>query len=161
MFIIVEGPDGAGKTTLIEKLKQQFDNQFSNCEVIHFGKIDDPSKYFDIYVCAIIEQYERKVDVTILDRCWYSDRVYGPVMRNHEELAEEQARDLDRAVIAHGGGMIIYCDAPTHVLWARCRQRGETYVTKVEQLIAIAELYKEEMQKSLLPVIYYNTAEGF
>jgi len=161
MFIIVEGPDGAGKTTLIEKLRQQFNNQFSNCEVIHFGKIDDPSKYFDIYMQAIAEQYESMIDVTILDRCWYSDRVYGPIMRNKEEMSKEKARRLDQAVVESGGGMIIYCDAPTHVLWTRCRKRGETYITKPEQIIAIAELYKEEMKESLLPVIYYNTAEGF
>jgi thymidylate kinase len=161
MFIIVEGPDGAGKTTLINKLKEQFENDYSSCEVVHFGKIDNPDEYFRIYLEAIMNQVDQCVSVSIFDRCWYSDRVYGPVMRNAEEMTFDQARNLDQHVIERGGGMIIYCDAPIDVLWSRCRERGESYITDVDQLEQIAMLYKVEIKQSLLPVVYYNTALGF
>lgn len=161
MFIIVEGPDGAGKSTLIEKLEKQFNNTNSVCEKLHFGVPEDPSKYYDIYTAAITQQYNNCVDVTIFDRCWYSDRVYGPVMRGKEEMPLTSAIELEQYITECGGGMIIYCDAPVEVLWARCRVRGETYITDIMQLNAIAELYKTVMSEATLPVVYYNTALSF
>lgn len=159
MFIIVEGPDGAGKTTLVKKLQHQFDSDDKTFKLVHFGRIDDPSKYFDLYFKTIKDA--EGVDVTVFDRSWYSDRVYGPVMRGQEEMTFENARKLDQAIFTYGGGMIIYCDSPISILWQRCRERGETYITDVRDLSKIATLYRQEIEASNLPVVYYDTSLGF
>ena len=159
MFIIVEGPDGAGKTTLIEKLKHQLDQDDHKCEVVHFGKIDNPDEYFDIYRKEIRKHFPD--ETVIFDRSWYSDRVYGPVMRNTIEMSKDQAQLLDLDVFTYGGGMIIYCDAPLEVLWARCRERGETYIETPEQLDALKMMYQLIMKEATLPVVYYDTHMGY
>lgn len=150
-YIIVEGPDGAGKTTLIEELLKSYPGAISK----HFGHIPNPDEYWSIYAEAIEENNNKTV--VIFDRSWYSDMVYGPVMRNKLEMSPIHARMLDALVVANGGGMIIYCTAKTDILWKRCKARGETYITSIEQLNAISQTYEDVMDLAKLPVIRYNT----
>ncbi|MCD7962334.1 MAG: dTMP kinase [Rikenellaceae bacterium] len=41
-FIVLEGLDGAGKSTQIKKLIDHFENQGKNCRYIHFPRFDSP-----------------------------------------------------------------------------------------------------------------------
>ena len=154
MFIILEGPDGAGKTTLIEKLVFQFPNS----KYLHFGVPEDPDKQYEMYLHAI-ETAGKYSDIIILDRCWYSDRVYAPIMRGTEGVSLTTSRKLDAAIITYGGGMVIYCTAPIDVLWERGQTRGEDYVKDIETLQKLSDAYPAVMKESLLPVIIFNTAE--
>ena len=135
MIYIIEGPDGAGKTTLVEQIcKSNY-----NAVVKHFGAPQTPEEadnYYKVYVEAI--NAKRDDEVLIFDRSWYSDMVYGPVMRNRHEMTQEHADMLSAMVVARGGGIIIYCTAPIKVLWARCQRRGETYLQNQAQLQAIS-----------------------
>lgn len=157
MIVIVEGPDGAGKTTLIEQLKQGSRNAVYH----HFGAPASDEEAFDYYktYAAAINSCTPDV-LNIFDRSWYSDMVYGPVMRGRLEMSREHADMLAAMVVANGGGMVIYCTAPLKVLWSRCRTRGEEYVTKYEQLKDIAERYADVMRNCVryLPVVRYDTS---
>ncbi len=42
MFIVLEGLDGAGKSTQISKLKSYFQSQGKECEYLHFPRFDTP-----------------------------------------------------------------------------------------------------------------------
>jgi len=150
-YIIIEGPDGAGKTTLIEKLLATY----SDAKYLHFGVPDDYTKQFDIYRHAIAENQHHSV--VIFDRCWYSDRVYAPVMRQREEMSAAQVQMLEGIVQTYGGGMIIYLTARTNTLWERCTARGETYIQSTEQLGLISEKYGEVMQEVGLPMVIMHT----
>lgn len=154
MFIIVEGPDGAGKTTLIKKLQAQFPNS----KYLHFGVPEEPTKQYEMYLHAI-ETAGKYSDIIILDRCWYSDMVYAPIMRGTEDVTVATSRKLDAAIITYGGGIVIYCTAPIDVLWERCQTRGEDYVKDIETLQKLSQAYTAVMKQSLLPVITFNTAE--
>lgn len=156
MFIIVEGPDGAGKTTLIEKLLRSHPGS----KRLHFSAPASPEAaalYYRIYAEAI-----KSADpalVTIFDRSWYSDMVYGPVMRGNQEMLDIHAEMLEAMVLAHGGGFVVYCTAPLKVLWARCTRRGENYIDCVERLGEISDKYTKILtEKCGLPIIRYDTA---
>jgi thymidylate kinase len=152
MIIIVEGPDGAGKTTLIGKLQMSI----KNTKVIHFSnpKTDEEAfNYWKVYATAIKEA----TGTTIFDRSWYSDMVYGPVFRGREEMSQLQASMLEALVVTNGGGFVIYCTAPTNVLWTRCQRRGETFVRTYEKLREIVEGYKTVFTNSILPVVKNDT----
>ena len=86
--------------------------------------------------------------------------VYGPVMRNRQEMTQEHADMLSAMVVARGGGIIIYCTAHIKVLWARCQRRGETYLQNQAQLQAISIGYSKVMAENVrfLPVVRYDTA---
>ena len=157
MIYIIEGPDGAGKTTLVEQIKKSH----MNAKVLHFGAPQTPEEadnYYKVYAEATNTM--RDDEVLIFDRSWYSDMVYGPVMRNRHEMTQEHADMLSAMVVARGGGIIIYCTAPIKVLWSRCQRRGETYLQNQAQLQAISIGYSKVMAENVrfLPVVRYDTA---
>lgn len=156
MFYIVEGPDGAGKTTLVNQLVAAH----PGAKVLHFGKPttdEEAFNYWQVYLQAIKDN--AKTPVAIFDRSWYSDMVYGPVMRNRTEMSNENMEILELAVKACGGGVILYLTANISVLWKRCKQRGETYITCMDQLSKLREAYEYVMKKpAYLPVIRIDTS---
>ncbi len=157
MIYIIEGPDGAGKTTLVEQIKKSH----MNARVLHFGAPATPEaadKYYEVYAKAISEK--QPDEVLIFDRSWYSDMVYGPVMRGRLEMTQAHADMLSAMVVANGGGIVVYCTAPIKVLWARCTRRGEAYITTREKLVDIAKGYAEVMKHNVrfLPVVRYDTS---
>lgn len=155
IYYIIEGPDGAGKTTLMEKIKAAH----KGAVVCHFGKPEtdeDAYNYWQVYMQAIKKNAD--AEVVIFDRCWYSDMVYGPVMRGRHEMTVDNMENLELAIKACGGGTIIYCTGKVEELWARCKSRGEEYITTIETLNNLCCAYDEVMKlPKYLPVIYYNT----
>lgn len=157
MIIIIEGPDGAGKTTLCQQLL----TSIPGSELKHFGAPatkEEALNYYKVYV-DLLKYYDRS-KVLIIDRCWYSDMVYGPIMRNTQEMSQEYADMLAGMVVACGGGMIIYCTAGVNTLWSRCKKRGETYIKDSGTLKLIHDRYEEVMKNCVqfLPVIRYDTS---
>lgn len=157
MIIIVDGPDGAGKTTLCEKLLKAFPGS----RIQHFGAPETPEQannYYEVYARAITAAHSD--EVVIFDRSWFSDMVYGPVMRNKLEMTAVHADMLSAMVVAHGGGMVVYCTAPDKVLWSRCKKRGETYIKDYQTLQRISDAYERTMKDKVayLPVIRYDTS---
>lgn len=136
MIIIIEGCDGAGKTTLIESLT----TQYPFAKTFHFGAPVAGEDQFLRYAKPILEA--DPLDVIIYDRSWYSEFVYGPVMRGKYEFLPEHSQILEKLVMQHGGGFVVYATASVDTLWERCTQRGETYITDKETLRKIDEQYK-------------------
>lgn len=154
MFFILEGPDGAGKTTLAEKLMETI-----NCDMFHFGKPETKEEafnYYQVYAEAIMDADSKKN--YILDRSWYSDMVYGPIMRNMNEMSELHANMLEACVLANGGGLVLYLTAKLDVLWRRCKTRGETHILDKEILGMISKRYEKVMSENCkLPLVRYDT----
>lgn len=155
MFIIVEGPDGSGKSTLIESLLKTYPNSIRH----HFGKPETEEaayNYWKVYATTI--ENADPTQVTILDRSWYSDLVYGPLFRNKCEMEMQHVKLLESHVLTHGGGMVIYCTAPTNILWNRCKQCGEDYVLSKEMLAKVSAAYDTVMTSHCgLTVLRYYT----
>lgn len=81
-LIIVEGPDGAGKTTLVEHLLSVTKDSTS----IHCGVPDiPPTRYF---TAQALEGWWSGKDCVIFDRFHLSEQVYGPIMRGGDGLGE-------------------------------------------------------------------------
>jgi thymidylate kinase len=91
-MIILEGPDGGGKSTLAANLERLFD-----FEIHHHGpypEISDPDELADKYVASITRDVVRDV---VMDRSWISESIYGPIVRGHSRLSHVHAVALGMA----------------------------------------------------------------
>ena len=88
MIIIIEGPDGAGKTTLAEQISRQ-----TKYPIIHRTKPkneEEKKRMMGEYLQTI-----RSGKNMIFDRCWYSEMAYGPVMRDSSVISYPQMYELE------------------------------------------------------------------
>ena len=150
MIIILEGPDGAGKTTLANKLRQQ-----TGFMILHRSQPkteEDKRRMMDEYV-----QVLKSGKSCILDRCCYSEMVYGPVMRDDSVISYPQMYVLEQILAKHGG-LVIHCTGSLQDLWKRCTTRGEDYIVDKETFTKIYNGYNVLMSQvpHLIPVVTYE-----
>lgn len=149
MIIIIEGPDGSGKTILANTIADQ-----TGYKIIHSVQPkseEDKQLMMDEYK-QIINSYS----IAIFDRCWYSEMAYGPVMRGESVITYPKMYELER-LLARKGAIIIYCTGPDATLWKRCTRRGEDYVTSKDNFIKICNNYNEIMSvPHIIPVVTYR-----
>ena len=148
MIFIIEGADGAGKSTLAKKLSESLE--------MPIIKMNKPEKHEE---AGMFEYYRRLLtlkDYFILDRCWYSELIYGNIMPDRAQpcITMEQCEELER--IAADKAMIIHCTASVEELWKRCNVRGEEYVTDFSQMLKIRAGYIELFKNTSLPLLTYE-----
>lgn len=149
MIIIIEGPDGSGKTTLAEKLHKQ-----TKYPIVHMSQPkteDEKKRMLGEYL-----QMVRNGKNMIFDRCWYSEMAYGPVMRGGSAISYPDMYMLEEQ-LAKAGAIIIYATGPKAALWQRCQKRGEDYVTTRSDFNAICENFDKIMSiPHHIPVVRYE-----
>ena len=150
MIIILEGPDGSGKTTLAEQIHKQ-----TGYQLLHRTQPkseEDKQRMMDEYI-----QVLKSGKNVIMDRCWYSEMVYGPIMRDASVITYPQMYSLER-LAAKYGAIIIYCTAAPATLWKRCIRRGEDYITDRETFDKICQGFDLIMHNvpHFIPVTTYE-----
>lgn len=156
MLIILEGPEAAGKSTLAEQLHAQ-----TGYPIIHSDKPKtEQDKLHMLMMYAGFIYADKNV---ILDRCWYSEMVYGNIMRDKSYVDLEQMYHLEKMILENcSGSILIHCTAPVEKLWHRCNVRGEDYVTDIKTLTRIKDGFEYLMHTTahLIPVTKYEVNEN-
>jgi len=75
-LVILEGPDGSGKTTFSGQLSKEL-----KVDVTNHGPYTGESSIWEHYFNSMLPAYSGGRDV-ILDRCWLAEPIYGIVHRN-------------------------------------------------------------------------------
>lgn len=149
MIIIIEGPDGSGKTTLAEKLSKQ-----TGYPVVHRSQPKSEEEKLQM-----LREYVDAIDAgknVIFDRCWYSEMAYGPVMRDESVITYPEMYLLEEKLARHGA-LIIYCTDKPRTLWRRATKRGEDYITDFETFERICTNFDIIMGvPHLIPVVKYD-----
>lgn len=152
MVIIIEGPDGAGKTMLAEKISRQ-----TGWPIEHRSKPETPEEK-ELMMGEYVQLAKSSRNI-ILDRCWYSEMVYGKVMRDQTYIDYPQMYELERLLTSHGA-IVVYCTGHKAALWKRATRRGEDYITSRDDFTAICDEYDKLMScPHFIPVVKYEYKE--
>lgn len=150
MLVIIEGPDGAGKTTLIDKLIQ------SKRYFVLIRNSGPPREVVDIYRFLNLIDNIPPAQPVILDRhpC-ISDRIYGPLLRSMDLLRDKPSNwMLSRAEL------IVYCRPPTETILENvARTKGTQLGGVLENASKIIAEYDRlflELSIHRVPIVNYN-----
>lgn len=148
MIIVIEGVDGSGKTMLAKQLQEQ-----TGYRLLHRSKPETEEEKRDM-LKMYIDILTAGEDV-IFDRCWYSEMVYGRVMRDVSFISIKQMFELE-ALAARVGCIIIHCTGDTNTLWQRACLRGEKYITDYKKFSELADYYDSLFKAPhAVPVVKY------
>jgi hypothetical protein len=158
---LFEGPDGAGKTTLIEAWRRRREgvDHGRSVKVSAHGPYPDADaeRLTNVYLADCVAAL-RGVDV-LMDRSWLSEEIYGPVMRNGNRISVPARRMLERVALA-ASAIVVRCLPPFEV----CRKnylsrRHLEYLGTDHHLRVVYDLYCKQ-RCDLQSVIFNYTREN-
>lgn len=137
-LIILEGPDGTGKSTLAHELEQQ---GFKN---IHFGVPPASAQASEEAMFRFFFEplYASSVPV-VFDRLHLSDRIYGPLMRGGSPMSLRAEILIERYIEA-ADGQVVICLPPRRVAfsnWLTRQTEGGEYVQHARVFNAVYDGY--------------------
>ena len=111
-LVILEGPDGAGKTTLAQALQMDFGMDYT-----HEGPPPADRDVLAYYFGRLVEAARRAP--IILDRFALGERVYGPIIRGLDGVGEQGWLEMN-AVLESLNAVQVVCLPPfeqCHAAW--------------------------------------------
>lgn len=130
MPIIIEGPDGAGKSTLAKSLAGALDMNILKMTANGGQSVPE---YLQKLAC----------DGVIIDRCWVSEQVYSDLFGREPRIDHDDAEALTE-LCEHIGIPIIVLLPPLHVVIGRLNERGDEYADVVcPNIVEIYKRYQE------------------
>lgn len=117
MPIIIEGPDGAGKSTLAEKLADALDMNILKMTANGGQSVPE---YLQKLAC----------DGVIIDRCWVSEQIYSDLFKREPRIDNDDAEALTELCGLIGIPIIVLLP-PLHVVIDRLNERGDEYADVV------------------------------
>lgn len=132
--IVVEGPDGAGKSTLIDNLRLSSDRHYVSM------RRSRPPKTLDEIV-HIVRWIEKLTGPTplILDRHpFISESIYGGVLRGHSLLSNYYSVEDYQQHFKSFVDRVIYCRPPTSVILQKMHANPQLkgVTEKIEEITA-------------------------
>lgn len=162
-MIIIEGPDGAGKTTLCQKIAEDFGLEICDWKA-EMGLSRDEMKIHPVrrYYHALSEEFRMTVDQTALenplihDRLYFSSLVYGPILEGTIQMSEEDRRTIARILIALACPIIL-CLPPKEVVLKNVHGGDYQMEGVKEHTEDIYDLYPKVVRGDAYPfVMYYD-----
>jgi thymidylate kinase len=158
MIVILEGPDGAGKTTLAETLRQRFSLNKGMVHIVKHGPYTgvEPEQLCRIYFRAMSQALTYD-DTVIMDRSWISEPIYGEVYRNGaNRIDTARKRMLERAALSRGA-VVIHCQPDFETCAETFEKRpNEEYLDDISQLEEVYNEYESLPLITSLPTVHYD-----
>lgn len=139
MLIVLEGIDGAGKTTFAEELADQFTSThpYFTAEVLHRGPLKPDVDPLDEYENSLTYNAADQAKLVICDRWYLSEMIYGPLYRGRSRVDEFRWAHIEKFLEARGAVRLLV-SAPLSVVEQRLADRGETFLKEDDRKIVHA-----------------------
>lgn len=155
-LVIVEGPDGAGKSTLINDLKDWFEAGGKPFEFTHHGAYKGEYQIWKHYFDSMLPAFAAESNV-ILDRSWIAEPIYGQVHRDGLNRVADWQRRILMHVASSCRVSVIWCLPPLSKCLQAYRSRREREMLDNErQLEQVFWLYQQCIPKINLPGMTYD-----
>lgn len=139
MKCIIEGPDGTGKSTLVERLADTF-----HCDIVRMTK--NGSKKVTDYLD------KHNLDNVIFDRCFLSEHVYCSLFGKNPSFSKDDIAFMIKDARMKGYQFIILnCDPST--IEKRLIERGNEYDEVINNIDQIVKKYEEISEEFGIPMI--------
>jgi hypothetical protein len=148
--VILEGPDGGGKTTLARWLRDQ-----RGYQIVKTNAPSPKENVFKSYTDSLLAAVESG-QPTVLDRHYLGEGIYGPLLRGEDRLGR-QGRDLLERLIAACGVRLVICSPPWAELvkgWAG----KDDLLKRQAQLRQVRQAYLSESRRLGLEVYDWTRA---
>lgn len=157
MLIIVEGPDGTGKSTLVSQIADKF-NEY-NVKIMHAGP---PTGHpLDEYVVPLVDYQVRHAysfrEFVICDR-WHLGELVYPTVLDRPSLMDINTFTYIEMFLAARGAMIVHMTDTTAYLESVLRGRGDDLV-KPEQSKLMIDMFWNAVNVCNLPVMTIDAHE--
>jgi thymidylate kinase len=149
-LVILEGPDGGGKSTLAKKFVEQF-----GARICRHGPYIGDAEIASHYQWSLMRAIHGK-RLIVMDRSWLSEFVYGPIMRGMNRITQLERRAIEK-MFRRANGIVVWC-RPSLATCEKCWQdrRGIEYVDGLDRFRKVYAAYETIEASSLLPSIRYN-----
>jgi GTPase SAR1 family protein len=107
MIIVIDGPEKSGKTTFIGKLTSYLQSLTYDVRLRKWGRLETDDRE---YTPALKEDLQARQRITIWDRAWPSEHVYGNLLGRDRRLSNDPWLGEwlhRRALIGNGMGIIM------------------------------------------------------
>jgi len=164
MIIIIEGPDGAGKSTMIEEIRQvhlEAGHSPESVQIWRRGPFPEGSNPWTEYVLPLTSLSPSKDWLVLIDRWHVGELVYGPLLRGVSRLSHEQRRWID-GYLKSLGALMIHLTASQEELIRRLAERGDDLIKAEhipELLAGYADLLTENPRCLVMTRLYDTTGQ--
>ena len=151
MILILDGPNGCGRTTLAKKLAERYGYEYQKDARIEDRDLKGYQRYMKL-ACTVKQN-------TVQDRFHWSETVY-PVLKKdgRKPLLTWQQQHIER-ILANRGALIIYCSASDEFIKRTYENRGETFIT-FEQMPQEKALFAQALSKACMATYSYTPEMG-
>lgn len=137
-MLIVEGPDGAGKTTLIKDIVKQLQSWTTALSVKEPVKvIKSPGPLGEGLFEWAVNALSRAIEPVVFDRFpLFSEIVYGPILRRKLLMNRTQFDEL-KTLLIDWNPLVVYCRPPTSTLTesSKTEEQMEGVLGNLKQII--------------------------
>lgn len=154
-LFIVEGPDCAGKSTLVNALNRQLTHHFTQPNVIVRHAGPPHSHPLDEYELPLVDYVlNAEQEHIICDRWHLGELVYPGIFGRPTQLDEAVFQHIEMFLQARGA-LVVLVDAPLVRLRECLEVRGDDLVVD-EQLEAIRSGFHDVVKRTRLPVVHLD-----
>src|SRR5690606_4274519 len=145
-LLILEGPDGAGKTTLADAICDRVPNAIK-VKLTFRPDLDIWEHHTEALRVAQDKSHDHLV---IFDRHWPSEYIYGRVFRGHVQYGDWNARSMDRVIMRLCGLYVMCVPNNLHYLMGVFARKKAAGLEMFPDVYEVAVRYLDFVQGSII-----------